>query len=135
LLVDRLDAGGWVRRTKHASDRRPVLVELAPTMPAADLEPTERYHAAIEAVARRLSADERAAATRFLDAVTERAAETTARALGRERGEAESRPECVFERLSGSTVTRRPGHVSEHRSPLRPPRGRQRTGFRFTSAG
>lgn len=77
VLVDRLEAGGWVRRTKHPSDRRAVLVELVPTMPAADLEPMDRYHAAIEAAARKLAAVERTAAVRFLDVVTGHAAETT----------------------------------------------------------
>jgi len=79
VLVDRLEAGGWVRRTRHPSDRRAVLVELSPTMPSAELEPLERYHAAIEAAARKLTANERSAAARFLGTVTERAAETTKR--------------------------------------------------------
>ena len=77
VLVDRLEAGGWVRRRKHPSDRRAVLVELAPTMPAAQLEPLENYHAAIETAARKLSAVERSAAARFLDVVTDHAADTT----------------------------------------------------------
>jgi DNA-binding MarR family transcriptional regulator len=77
VLVDRLEAGRWVRRTKHPTDRRAVLVELAPTSPTAHLEPIERYHAAIEAAARKLAADERSAAGRFLDAAADRAGETT----------------------------------------------------------
>lgn len=85
VLVDRLEAGGWVRRTKHPSDRRAVLVELAPTMPAEHLEPMERYHAAIEAAARTLSAVERDAAGRFLEAVADLAADTTARIRGGEQ--------------------------------------------------
>jgi len=58
---------------------RAVLVELSPTMPSADLTPMERFHAAVEATARKLTADEHSTVAEFLAAVTERAAETTKR--------------------------------------------------------
>jgi DNA-binding Lrp family transcriptional regulator len=78
VLVDRLERGGWVRRTRHPTDRRAVLVELDPALPLDLLAPLERYHAAVEAAARRLTGGERAAAGRFLGRVAELASAATA---------------------------------------------------------
>src|SRR5262245_49690118 len=77
VLVDRLEAGGWVRRTRHPTDRRALLVELAATMPAEPLEPLQRYHAAIETAAGTLPAEQRAAAGAYLERVAELAAAAT----------------------------------------------------------
>jgi DNA-binding MarR family transcriptional regulator len=77
VLVDRLERGGWVRRTRHPSDRRAVLVELAPDLPADRLRPLEEYHARIEVAARRLTTGEREAAGGFLARVASLAEATT----------------------------------------------------------
>jgi DNA-binding MarR family transcriptional regulator len=77
VLVDRLEAGGWARRTRHPTDRRALLVELAPTMPADQLEPIQHYHAALEQAAHALSAESREAAAAYLTRVAELAAAAT----------------------------------------------------------
>ncbi len=75
LLVDRLEQGGFVSRRPHPSDRRSVLLELNPAA-AAQISPSlERYHAAVMAAARKLSAAERDAVAGFLDAVSAAAGE------------------------------------------------------------
>jgi DNA-binding MarR family transcriptional regulator len=75
LLVDRLERDGFVSRRRHPSDRRAVLVELNQA-PAPQTAPAlERYHAAVMAAARNLSAAERESVARFLDAASAAAGE------------------------------------------------------------
>ena len=51
MLVDRLEAAGWVRRGPHPSDRRYVLVELTEKAATDAPEGLASYHARIRAIA------------------------------------------------------------------------------------
>lgn len=74
-LIDRLERAGWVSRTPHPSDRRSHVL----TLTAAARETGEReigpWVAAMCAAAAALEPGERRAAARFLDLVTDAAAE------------------------------------------------------------
>ena len=73
-LVDRLERQGWVERTRHETDRRQVLIELAAAKrPAIDAVHAGREHALIAATA---DDDDAAIATtaRLVDAAAERLA-------------------------------------------------------------
>ncbi len=73
MLVDRLEEGGWVRRRRHPSDRRYILVELSAQaverMPAAMVD----YHNRIRAIAAQVPAQHREALRRFLQAAADAA--------------------------------------------------------------
>ncbi len=75
LLVDRLERDGFVSRRPHPSDRRAVLLELGQAADPQTSPALERYHAAVMAAARKLSAAEREAVARFLDAASAAAGE------------------------------------------------------------
>jgi predicted ArsR family transcriptional regulator len=74
VLLDRLERQGWVRRRRHPGDRRSVLVELdrdrLPTPP----EALARYESAVEAAARAVASEHRAAVSAFLRAARDAAA-------------------------------------------------------------
>jgi DNA-binding MarR family transcriptional regulator len=69
MLVDRLEAGGWVHRRRHPDDRRAVLVELVERARREQPDALARYHAAVGAAARAVPAAHRAAVAEFLDRV------------------------------------------------------------------
>lgn len=73
MLVDRLEEGGWVRRRRHPSDRRYILVELSAQaverMPAAMVD----YHNRIRAIAAQVPVQHREAMRRFLQAAADAA--------------------------------------------------------------
>jgi DNA-binding MarR family transcriptional regulator len=75
LLVDRLERDGFVARRPHPGDRRAVLLELNHAAAPQTSPALERYHAAVAAAARNLTAAERDAVTRFLDAASAAAGE------------------------------------------------------------
>jgi len=75
ILVDRLERVGYVRRRPHPGDRRAVLVELTPDAAESAPPALARYHDAVTAAARRLTAAEREAATLFLRETAAAAAE------------------------------------------------------------
>ena len=80
MLVDRLEAAGWVRRGPHPSDRRFVLLELSGQ--AHDHTPAglARFHDRIRSVAANVPAAHREAIRDFLVAAAE-AASTAATEL------------------------------------------------------
>jgi hypothetical protein len=73
VLVDRLEAAGFVRRQPHPTDRRVTLVHLNPEAELPDLPDFERHHAAIRDAAEQLSGAARGSITKFLTAVTDSA--------------------------------------------------------------
>jgi len=75
LLVDRLERDGFVSRRPHPSDRRAVLLELNQAAAPRTSPALEHYHATVTAAARTLSAAERDAVARFLDAAAAAASE------------------------------------------------------------
>jgi len=82
MLVDRLEAAGWVRRRPHPTDRRYLLVEL--TARAREVAPSTLavYHAQVRALAAKLPAGDRKIVIDFLQAAAE-AASNAARELRR----------------------------------------------------
>jgi DNA-binding MarR family transcriptional regulator len=76
VLVDRLERAGWVRRRPHPSDRRAVVVELAPGALDQVPEALVEFHQAIESAAARVAPEHRDALARFLEEVSQVAAET-----------------------------------------------------------
>jgi len=73
MLVDRLQEAGLVRRRPHPSDRRSVLIELAPAAVAAVPEGLERYHRAVASLARKVRPEHRQAVAEFLARAAEAA--------------------------------------------------------------
>jgi hypothetical protein len=74
VLIDRLEAAGWVRRTPNPDDRRSLLVELDRDR-LADAPPAlVAYHVAVTLAAHDLPPDESAAVTRFLTIAADAAA-------------------------------------------------------------
>jgi DNA-binding MarR family transcriptional regulator len=78
MLVDRLEAGGWVRRRPHPSDRRYVLVELSRHTNERTPASLAAYHARIRAIAISVPARHRDAITSFLHAAAEAASDAAA---------------------------------------------------------
>jgi DNA-binding MarR family transcriptional regulator len=77
-LIDRLERLGWARREPHPSDRRSVIVRPVLRESESESEAVAIYSEllrALEKLAGRMSASERAAAIRFLDAAGREAAE------------------------------------------------------------
>ena len=79
-LLDRLTAGGHLRRLPHPSDRRSLVIEVTEETARAARETVGRMHARRFQVAAQLDADERETVTRFLH----RLAESTEPAEGRD---------------------------------------------------
>ena len=73
MLVDRLEASGWVRRLPHPSDRRSTLVELSRQALARTPAGLVAYHARIRAIAAKVGAGHRAAVRDFLQEAAEAA--------------------------------------------------------------
>jgi DNA-binding MarR family transcriptional regulator len=73
MLIDRLEAAGWVRRGPHPTDRRYVLLDLTPK--AAEDAPVELavFHDRIQSIAKSVPAEHRGALCAFLDAATDSA--------------------------------------------------------------
>jgi len=78
MLVDRLERGGWVRRCRHPTDRRSVLVELSPQ--AAERTPAAlaAFHARIAQIAVSVPEPYREAIASFLDEAAGAAADAAA---------------------------------------------------------
>jgi len=78
MLVDRLERGGWVRRCRHPTDRRSVLVELSPQ--AAERTPAAlaAFHARIAQIAVSVPEPCREAIASFLDEAAGAAADAAA---------------------------------------------------------
>ena len=83
MLVDRLEAGGWVRRCPHPTDRRYLLVELAGQALERTPPALVAYHVQVRRIAAEVPANSRKAVGTFLRAVAE-AASSTAEDLRRE---------------------------------------------------
>jgi len=77
LLVDRLERAGLVKRAPHPGDRRAVLLELDRAAAERASAPLAGYHAALAAIAGRLSASEVEAVCAFLAGATRALEETT----------------------------------------------------------
>ena len=77
MLVDRLEAAGWVTRRPHPDDRRYTLLELSAKAtedtPAALVD----YHAAINNLVAKTPAGQRSVIGRFLQAAADAAATAT----------------------------------------------------------
>ncbi|WP_114854744.1 MarR family winged helix-turn-helix transcriptional regulator [Brachybacterium sp. YJGR34] len=66
-LLDRLEDAGHVRRSRHPSDRRALVIAITPATRAAALRTLGAMHARKAIVAQRLSPAEREVVTGFLD--------------------------------------------------------------------
>lgn len=77
MLVDRLEAAGWVVRRPHPSDRRYTVVELAAK--AAEREPPglAMFHASIHALVAAVPVRERRALASLLEAAAQAASNAT----------------------------------------------------------
>lgn len=75
MLADRLERAGWVSRRPHPTDRRSVLLELAPH--AAERTPAglARYHAAIQVLAAKVPAEHQEILRAFLAGAAQAAAD------------------------------------------------------------
>jgi DNA-binding MarR family transcriptional regulator len=78
MLVDRLEQAGWAHRRKHPTDRRYLLVELAPAALDAVPEGLAKYHDAISDLARGVPEQHRAAVASFLSDAADAAAAASA---------------------------------------------------------
>ena len=79
-LIDRLEAGGWVRRERDPSDRRRVLVHLSHERDG-ELSPLyQQMSETIDAYRGALSDEDLATVVRFLEFANEMMAEATAHA-------------------------------------------------------
>lgn len=78
MLVDRLEKAGWVQRRPHPSDRRYVLVALAPQAVERAPAGLAAYHATIRAIAAGVPATDRDAIRSFLTAAADAAAAAAA---------------------------------------------------------
>ncbi len=74
MLVDRLEAGGWVRRGPHPTDRRYVMVELSPQVAKRTPAGLDAYHSRIRAMAGKVPAQHRDAVFSFLNTAADAAA-------------------------------------------------------------
>ncbi len=73
MLVDRLEAAGWVRRSPHPTDRRYLLVELTAEALEAAPPALAVYHAQVRALAAKVPSDDRKIINDFLQAAAEAA--------------------------------------------------------------
>jgi len=80
MLVDRLEAAGWVARRPHPSDRRYTLLELSAKAAADSPAALDAYHAAIRALVAITPSDQRDIIINFLQAAA-KAASTAAQQL------------------------------------------------------
>jgi DNA-binding MarR family transcriptional regulator len=80
MLVDRLEAAGWVQRGPHPTDRRYTLIALTAQAGRDTPPPLTTYHAAVRRLATKVEAENRAAITDYLHAAAT-AASTAADAL------------------------------------------------------
>ncbi len=78
MLVDRLEQGGWVRRGPHPTDRRYILVELAPQALERTPAGLTSYHTRIRALAAKVAPEHRDAVRNFLQAAADAASDATA---------------------------------------------------------
>jgi len=69
-LIDRLERAGWISRSPHPSDRRSQVLALTEEAQAIGEREMGPWAAEMQAAAKRLSAADREAAARFLDALT-----------------------------------------------------------------
>jgi len=81
-LIDRLERAGWVSRSPHPSDRRSHVVALTDAANTTGEREFGPWVEDMEAAVARLSPADRAAAARFLDAVTEAASAHVPRGSG-----------------------------------------------------
>src|SRR5271165_495330 len=78
MLVDRLEAGAWVRRRRHPSDRRYMLVELSPQASERTPAALAAYHAQLAVIAAAVPRAHQDAIRGFLLAAAEAAAAAAA---------------------------------------------------------
>lgn len=69
-LLDRLEAGGHIVRSRHPEDRRSTALQVTPDTHKAARESVGRHHAERFRVASQLSAAEQRTVIRFLDALS-----------------------------------------------------------------
>ena len=77
MLVDRLEAAGWVARRPHPHDRRYTLLELSAGAVLASPAGLVEFHAAIQDLVARTPAREQQVIAGFLQAAAEAAATAT----------------------------------------------------------
>ena len=77
MLVDRLEAAGWVVRRPHPSDRRYILIELSAQ--AAEHAPTglATYHSSVQSLVAGVPSPQRRHIATFLQAAAEAASKAT----------------------------------------------------------
>jgi DNA-binding MarR family transcriptional regulator len=79
MLVDRLEAAGWVRRGPHPSDRRYVLLALTGEALAGAPDALDAYHSAIVALVAGVGSRDSEVVARFLQAAAAAAGEAADR--------------------------------------------------------
>jgi len=77
MLVDRLEAAGWVRRAPHPTDRRSVLLTLARKAEKEVPHGLVVFHTRIRSIADSVPTEHREALCAFLDAATDAASSAT----------------------------------------------------------
>jgi DNA-binding MarR family transcriptional regulator len=75
MLVDRMEQAGWMRRVKHPTDRRAVLIELSPDALKSTPKALDVYHRAIHRLAAGVEDRNQAAIKKFLDSARDAANE------------------------------------------------------------
>ena len=70
MLIDRLEAAGWVKRGPHPTDRRYVLLELTPKAVTDAPAGLVEFHERIRSIANSVAAEHREALCAFLEEVT-----------------------------------------------------------------
>lgn len=73
-LLDRLESGGHIVRTPHPTDRRALAITITDTTHEAAMQTVGRLQSKRFHAAARLTSEERAAVTRFLEDMTEQIA-------------------------------------------------------------
>ena len=84
MLADRLEAGGWILRQPHPTDRRATLLSLSARALRVAPAELDAYHDAVRALARAVPAAQRVVIAAFLDRAAD-AASSAASSLIPER--------------------------------------------------
>lgn len=85
MLVDRLEAAGWVKRRPHPHDRRYLLVELTPSALGRTPPALAAFHAQVRALAAKVPPAHRPAVVAFLHSAADLASSTADELSGASR--------------------------------------------------
>jgi len=78
MLADRLEAGDWIRRRPHPTDRRATMLELSPRAEQVAPAELDAYHDAVRTLAKAVPAEHRVVIAAFLDRAAEAASSAAA---------------------------------------------------------